>query len=1573
MDYSSDMMRNGSGTTRGVGHDTAATTAGTRNNLLDSVADDDEAMEDFMSEELRMMIKEAEATLENEQQDVHALTADSAPALDPETPIYDTSTHQMVEDTEDRRLKEDLLGRYQARTGDDDIMSAFASPQEEQRQPGDSQQKSVSFIATTPKPVQPPQPQQIMERRLPTSSTPARKSSTIPQSPRTPLPAPGKTPTQTPKAKSWSMSKLYKKTVSTPSTPKPAAETPLPPSPAYQKPAAMTPLPPSPMDQTVKMASAKGGPVAPALQDASPQKPLVASFGSKNSSFRRAGRKVAPLPPSSSSKSSPSPRKSLAKSPKSPGLPAYMQPTDSYSTRKAEASPQRQRPGASPLKQRPGRAGASPLRRRADSSPQRQHSSPSRRLPSPSSKGKGSPIKTPPPKILSRTPPSASLVANKPRPRVVTASPEKPVQKVLPPSAEQPKPAKSALRSGESKSSFYDRLAQPRKQVVIRSPQKDKVVNEKDPTTLTPPAMDVPKRMPTAGTPRGQKKPPTNLSETKALTVETDMTPEKTDGHGDNGKERDSVETMPNQTDESTKGVPTEDEAKTSPTQVVKQEGGKKVVVVQSKLAKYIGGKSPVSGSRRKKKASLAPSTPGDNVTPRSSHRQKSVFDRSTATPRRLETQKTSGSTNDKSDATEVSPSKARPKPETPTSLPVETLKEAAVSPPDRKEEGPPKPETLVAQNEDELNGLPPSAPSALKLAVDEAAVPSPADSDLLMALAADDDDDDDDNDASLPPSAAPSSNSVPAIVRPKQRSSRGSFMKSTSSSATRRQTASTTKSSFSDAKEAATKARERVLQKKKLEAEKMARRSKQKQEEAAKASAKRYPKSGRARKSVSAEDGQRLARERLRQHKLAEKETEAKRASAVATPVVKRGHKRSKDDAQAIARERVRQRNLAALAKNKANAERRMARTKYLNSLPYSKLTSAKSPSLRTKKHLGPKVYSASGGRHSLDPNPITRAYGSPTHGDGPQEGAHASKPTLTVPKAPKLSTSAKYGEKKTPTLSKSKTKEALRALGRSGRPTVPKGPRLSTSAKYGEKVTPTVGGYERGKGAHGEGSHDDGSHEDHHVTKPVPFHFSKSKHGSAETARVRQEPTLAEQMNDFMRNGLRDSKPVTSRRELKPTIPMSPKFTKITRRELPKSTAEREKAEMDYYKSHPFKAAPMPNISQVSHLQVQGTKAERTLTKPIGPHLHTKERVVYHKPPVGSPNKKLSRDEIELQKQFHARPMPDLSAPSQPVKPRGSIERKPTQPQPFHFASRAQKARRTVPKEDETKNQFKARPLPLTTFTPPSISPSRHNTSGNSPPRSRIETTPPKFATDARAEQRAESAEKHMKHADKAKRRKERQRMQLQRLKHQAAMAEATEPPTYTTPEPFHLTSERRHEQSQRKMEEERRRIETDEEKAHEFKAMPYVPSPKPSVKKYSFKLTKPRPFHLMSDARHQKSERKRKKELEKEERRQKEARTIKANPVPISTYMYKLPSNPSPKKKLVEPESPELATSSRAKSRRQYDEKAEAERLEKQRMEQEMEEKRRKEEEEELKELRRLPASEGGLMHVARPIGV
>jgi hypothetical protein len=165
------------------------------------------------------------------------------------------------------------------------------------------------------------------------------------------------------------------------------------------------------------------------------------------------------------------------------------------------------------------------------------------------------------------------------------------------------------------------------------------------------------------------------------------------------------------------------------------------------------------------------------------------------------------------------------------------------------------------------------------------------------------------------------------------------------------------------------------------------------------------------------------------------------------------------------------------------------------------------------------------------------------------------------------------------------------------SGKPplTVPHAPKLATSKRHGAKpvsrqraeVTTAQSCDSFGKGLRDDYSLAGSTCSSHvkSLTIPTAPHFATDDRCGKKTPAAREhgaEISLA-QSDDVLRKGLRGGAPSTNlKRGPGLTVPKSPKFHKISHREPPKSTAEREKEIMDHYQSHPFKATPAAAASE-------------------------------------------------------------------------------------------------------------------------------------------------------------------------------------------------------------------------------------------------------------------------------------------------------------------------------------------------------------------------------------------------------
>jgi hypothetical protein len=195
----------------------------------------------------------------------------------------------------------------------------------------------------------------------------------------------------------------------------------------------------------------------------------------------------------------------------------------------------------------------------------------------------------------------------------------------------------------------------------------------------------------------------------------------------------------------------------------------------------------------------------------------------------------------------------------------------------------------------------------------------------------------------------------------------------------------------------------------------------------------------------------------------------------------------------------------------------------------------------------------------------------------------------------------------------------------------------------------------------------------------------------------------TLAQSGDNFL-NGLRKStrmlSPSKKHQHNGLTIPKGPKFQPASKRALPQSKAEKEAEEMEYYKSHPFKAAPI--MAQEPPPKPASKPVNRRLTTPKPFSLRSNTRVVKKEPPV-STNDRESEEIKEMKEfKFQARPMPSFTQPTKPQEARVKPSAKTvTQPKPFQLSSGSRVARTSTQTEvEEPKQGFHARPVPKSTY---------------------------------------------------------------------------------------------------------------------------------------------------------------------------------------------------------------------------------------------------------------------------------
>jgi hypothetical protein len=222
----------------------------------------------------------------------------------------------------------------------------------------------------------------------------------------------------------------------------------------------------------------------------------------------------------------------------------------------------------------------------------------------------------------------------------------------------------------------------------------------------------------------------------------------------------------------------------------------------------------------------------------------------------------------------------------------------------------------------------------------------------------------------------------------------------------------------------------------------------------------------------------------------------------------------------------------------------------------------------------------------------------------------------------------------------------------------TIPKAPKLSTSKRHGGKLP--------------------------HLTSPQ----RKTKKDYADD-NMSWSSTLRDVISPI-------SKAASSVKTM--TIPITPQFQAIRKRPLPKSTAEKEKEEMQYYNDHPFKARMVKthNISKSTPLEVKKlTSPPRPITTPKPFQFSVCKRE--HKYPE-------EKDDVKEEITFKAKPAPDFSSNRTSLgskKSTSSSSRPITTPEPFQFHHTSQRSHGKNSEDHQHNNEkaigtFKAKPMP-------------------------------------------------------------------------------------------------------------------------------------------------------------------------------------------------------------------------------------------------------------------------------------
>ena len=470
----------------------------------------------------------------------------------------------------------------------------------------------------------------------------------------------------------------------------------------------------------------------------------------------------------------------------------------------------------------------------------------------------------------------------------------------------------------------------------------------------------------------------------------------------------------------------------------------------------------------------------------------------------------------------------------------------------------------------------------------------------------------------------------------------------------------------------------------------------------------------------------------------------------------------------------------------------------------------------------------------------------------------------------------------------------------------TIPQTPRLSTMERHGEKHYSVASGS--------------------HPSSPVRSLASASASAKVDI----KELSLAECVGDFFAKSLREdsapNSPVKSTGPRELTIPHTPnvlkhQFKKTPKGGLVKSREEMVDAEVEYCKTHQFKARPVPDLLKQAPLPPKAASAvKKKKESKIRPFRFSLDSRKIAPMPVS-----LSSDDIEMAKQFKARPVP------------ASIRKSVGEIKP-----------------------------PLSAATP----------------ETKITSLPPRLSTSSRLEKRRASiaaSDKRAAELLEEKRKKDEARRKLEAERNRAAghTPSGNSFSTYGTPTqpvPFNLQSEARGEYHKEIMHERLQYEEEQRRKSSNFKALSLPRPSQPFVPvRGQAELTEPQEFHLSTDERHAKHMQELQAKLKAEEERLAAEAKIQALPVPKSLYVENFfaikPSEVGRPK--IEGKAPEFQTEKQVEHRKAFDQSVKERMLEKEEQMRILQEQQRSQEELEIQELRRLPVSQGGFQVEAKPI--
>ncbi len=273
-----------------------------------------------------------------------------------------------------------------------------------------------------------------------------------------------------------------------------------------------------------------------------------------------------------------------------------------------------------------------------------------------------------------------------------------------------------------------------------------------------------------------------------------------------------------------------------------------------------------------------------------------------------------------------------------------------------------------------------------------------------------------------------------------------------------------------------------------------------------------------------------------------------------------------------------------------------------------------------------------------------------------------------LTIPVAPRFATERRSTAKKPPIKKERKSLASITqsfgkglrastppptrsATSEPRRLTIPMAPKFSTSSRLGEKATPITSPKRKGREPSDTVSWSSQLRDVSGIASPVSRAASSIKTGPL-------------------------------------TIPITPNFQPIRKRPLPKSTAEREKEQMEYFHDHPFKARMVKmNEPLTTKSRSKKPTPQRKLTRPEPFTFKTSNSRSYKRGTV-----EIKEEEV---KPFKAKPIPNHTSKKSTKKVHYQI--KPlTTPEPFRFATSSRERTHFVVAEEPPNEAFKARPMP-------------------------------------------------------------------------------------------------------------------------------------------------------------------------------------------------------------------------------------------------------------------------------------